>query len=542
MSEAIGSAHVRFSASTGKFEADVDKAQSKLQQFSKSADKTAKELSKVRSAASGLAAGAGSFTRLAESGARAAGANEAFTASLGSASSAVWSAQHAVIALTVAKKALQGPVGWAIAGISALAAGLLYMRSQSAEATEEDKKRTGATQDGTKAIENRVAALRSSSQMLEIHQARLDGATADTIAWIQALHREEEALRRQNELKQSALRLAGELLTDESKFNRQRSEYIRMLDAGLITQEQYAQAVDRARIAFLGLSDAEMHQQKLLEGAAQIRAEAVTHLQRYDHRVRDLDAMQRQGLITSAQYSAEVLKARDAFTAATPKSEEYLASQKALRDHLSERASLTGQATALLSSYRSEEDRTVASIVLAAKAYEANIYTAEEYARVIKNLTAVTKENTDVETQMRLQATENISGALVALTAISAKESKKQFELHKKVSMADAIVNTAAGVTRAFKDLPPWAAWPQAALIAANGAAQLAAIRSTSFEGGGAITTPQDAGSSTASAPTTNVTLNLRGDEIFTGASIGRVFEQFNEYLKDGGSLNVQVN
>jgi len=68
------------------------------------------------------------------------------------------------------------------------------------------------------------------------------------------------------------------------------------------------------------------------------------------------------------------------------------------------------------------------------------------------------------------------------------------FKMGKRVGIAQAIVNTAVGITRAFKDLPIWAAIPASVTIAAAGAAQIAAIRAAKPSGsGGGISRPSTA-------------------------------------------------
>lgn len=82
-----------------------------------------------------------------------------------------------------------------------------------------------------------------------------------------------------------------------------------------------------------------------------------------------------------------------------------------------------------------------------------------------------------------------------SLTAGAATESEKAFKINKAASLAEAVVSTAAGVTRAFRDLPFPASIAAAALIAAKGAAQIATIQSTQFGGGSSGATGFGAGS-----------------------------------------------
>jgi hypothetical protein len=84
---------------------------------------------------------------------------------------------------------------------------------------------------------------------------------------------------------------------------------------------------------------------------------------------------------------------------------------------------------------------------------------------------------------------------LARLTSGTAQHSKTMFKINKIAAIADATVNTAKGVTKTLSEYP----WPLAGILAAAhaaaGVAQVAAIQSTSYEGGGSGTTPSLAGS-----------------------------------------------
>jgi hypothetical protein len=68
--------------------------------------------------------------------------------------------------------------------------------------------------------------------------------------------------------------------------------------------------------------------------------------------------------------------------------------------------------------------------------------------------------------------------SLMQLAKTGEETDMRMFNTGKKIAIASAVVNTATGITRAYKDLPIWAAIPASAVIAAAGAAQIATIRS----------------------------------------------------------------
>lgn len=75
-----------------------------------------------------------------------------------------------------------------------------------------------------------------------------------------------------------------------------------------------------------------------------------------------------------------------------------------------------------------------------------------------------------------------ILGTAASMTQGLAANSRAFFNINKAAGIANAVINTAEGVTAALK-MGPWGI-PLAALIAAQGAAQVATIASTQFGGG----------------------------------------------------------
>ena len=93
------------------------------------------------------------------------------------------------------------------------------------------------------------------------------------------------------------------------------------------------------------------------------------------------------------------------------------------------------------------------------------------------------------------QKAKTIIGDAVKITQGVAQQSKALFKINKIAGIANAIVNTSEGITKALASYPPPVSFAMAALQAAAGFAQVSAIRSQSFSGGGGGTTPSAAGS-----------------------------------------------
>lgn len=88
-----------------------------------------------------------------------------------------------------------------------------------------------------------------------------------------------------------------------------------------------------------------------------------------------------------------------------------------------------------------------------------------------------------------------LTGGLAAMSEASAQHSKKMFKINKIAAIAEATVSVAQGVAAGVKLGWP-AGIPAVAWALATGLPQIAAIKSTSFQGGGTGTTPSAAASS----------------------------------------------
>lgn len=96
-------------------------------------------------------------------------------------------------------------------------------------------------------------------------------------------------------------------------------------------------------------------------------------------------------------------------------------------------------------------------------------------------------EKASLKTQVK-----GVLGTLENITAGIATHSRKAFEANKAAAIANAIINTAEGVTKALSAYPPPLSFAMATAQAAAGLAQVSAIRSASFGGG---STPSVVGS-----------------------------------------------
>lgn len=135
--------------------------------------------------------------------------------------------------------------------------------------------------------------------------------------------------------------------------------------------------------------------------------------------------------------------------------------------------------------------------------------------RLSKELSDEEKANNLAVQQSKIKFANDAFSALSDLTNAFAGESeksqKKAFEINKAIGIAQAVINTAGAISAAINPavggLGIPAGLPGAVLAAATGAAQIATIAKTEFQGGGGGETPSvDAsGGGAAQAPSFNV-------------------------------------
>lgn len=166
-------------------------------------------------------------------------------------------------------------------------------------------------------------------------------------------------------------------------------------------------------------------------------------------------------------------------------------------------------------------------------------------AEVDSNVQSGVEAASDLKITTWQQDTESIAGLLQDQTEGVARHSKAMFEVNKAAGIANAIISTAQGIARAFADWPFPVSAGIAAVVAASGAAQVAAISSAKF---GQKTAPSQAASpATPTAPAQGAgggggggIMRVEGmspDSLFTGKTIRKVAGELLEYQKNGGQV-----
>ena len=118
----------------------------------------------------------------------------------------------------------------------------------------------------------------------------------------------------------------------------------------------------------------------------------------------------------------------------------------------------------------------------------------------------------DAKVQMSMDAISAINGLVQAFAGENEKAQKRAFMINKVAGIANAVISTAAGITKALEqttDPTPTQSFrfANAALVGATGAAQIATIARQQFSGGGSVDTniPDGGGSFGSMTPQFNV-------------------------------------
>jgi hypothetical protein len=196
------------------------------------------------------------------------------------------------------------------------------------------------------------------------------------------------------------------------------------------------------------------------------------------------------------------------------------------------------------------DEALAAQLISQADYYEASIMEEAAYNAKIEELRKA--HLTDLQKFQEMssgQQVKTVVGALVNMTAGTARENKRMFEINKAAGIANAIISTYEGVTKALGAYPPPLSFVMAGLQAAAGWAQVSSIKSQTFGNGGGAA-PSLAGS-TAAPPVSPVAnggggagggqvitvAGLGVGDIFSGKAVRDLIERLQEAQKDGAKV-----
>lgn len=158
----------------------------------------------------------------------------------------------------------------------------------------------------------------------------------------------------------------------------------------------------------------------------------------------------------------------------------------------------------------------------------------------------ITKKQVEEETRLREQMIGNVAGIFGSLSTIAESFGEKGLAAAKAFGVAEAIINTAQGITKALAQGGIFG-FVGAAAVAAAGAAQISTILSAtkgstskpSVKGGSAATSAPAVNNPVATDAGTTINLTLKGGGRYSRNEIEQLFRDMQAGLDDGMKLNV---
>lgn len=217
---------------------------------------------------------------------------------------------------------------------------------------------------------------------------------------------------------------------------------------------------------------------------------------------------------------------------------------------------LASRLESLRASLRSEEEAESESYARRKeeiqKFYDDGVIQRGEYDELLlkaqgehsEKMIEIAREQAEEEARIREALVDNVAGIFGSLSSIAESMGEKGLAASKAFGVAEAIVNTAQGITKALAQGGIFG-FVGAAAVAAAGAAQISTILSTQKGSGSKPSVKGGASSAAVSNPTpsdrggTAVNLTLMGGGRYSRDELQALFRDMNSALGDGFKLNV---
>lgn len=172
-------------------------------------------------------------------------------------------------------------------------------------------------------------------------------------------------------------------------------------------------------------------------------------------------------------------------------------------------------------------------------------YTQGLQGMVDEALASGMEDASNLKIQTWQQETASIAGLLQQQTAGVAHQNRAMFELNKAAGIANTVVNTAQAIMKVWADPGYPMAIPLTAIVAAAGVAQLNAIKSAKFGGGGGLAPSQAATPATPVAPagggggggSVMRVEGIKPDSLITGSMMRTIADGISDHVRDGGKV-----
>lgn len=175
--------------------------------------------------------------------------------------------------------------------------------------------------------------------------------------------------------------------------------------------------------------------------------------------------------------------------------------------------------------------------------YDTLLQSAQE--QHAERMTEIAKEQVEEETRLREGLVSNVASIFGSLSSLAESFGDKNLGIAKAFAVAEAIMNTAQGITKALAQGGIFG-FAGAAAVAAAGAAQIATILSTS-KGSNSKASVSSSASSAVETPaastagSTAVNVTLQGGGRYSREEVESLLMSINDALGDGAKLNLNA-
>jgi len=180
--------------------------------------------------------------------------------------------------------------------------------------------------------------------------------------------------------------------------------------------------------------------------------------------------------------------------------------------------------------------------------YDAGMVAKGEYDEMMERsqqehserMIEIAQRQADQEMALRSATLNAVASTLGSIGSAINSFGEKNLAAVKAFSVAQALINTYEGITKALT-LPFPLNWAQAAAVGAAGFAQVASIINTSKgSSGGSASSGVSAGAASASTPSQTLNLSLQGispSALYSGDQVRELAQTLVQYQRDGGQL-----
>lgn len=202
----------------------------------------------------------------------------------------------------------------------------------------------------------------------------------------------------------------------------------------------------------------------------------------------------------------------------------------------------------LMTEEEAERNSYATRLIQIQEFYDAGMVAKQEYDELMERsqqehadrMVEISRRQADQDMALRSATLNAVASTLGSIGSAINSFGEKNLAAVKAFSIAQALINTYEGITKALT-LPFPLNWAQAAAVGAAGFAQVASIINTQKgSSGGATATGVSSGAASASAPSQTLNLSLQGispSALYSGDQVRELAQTLVQYQRDGGQL-----